>query len=167
MESDMDMMDPDLFGYDFTEKFLLKVISTGMLFDLVEGGLQAELVIEAAKMAASTRKIVRLGQFDGMEYLICPDQKDSIYSFICKLSPDVIELMWRSNLEPSKASWDFILPANTQDTNGINLLSHEYIGKGQVKITQHCSEETIFFLNKLLETTTDLEIKNIELIKIN
>jgi hypothetical protein len=160
------MMNPDLLGYDFTEKYLLKLIGTGMLFDLVEGGLQAELVIEAAKMAASTRKIVRLGQFDGMEYLIRPDHKDSIYSFTCKLSPDVLELMWRSNLEPSKASWDFILPVNTQNPNGINLLSHEYIGKGQVKITQHCSEEARLFLNKLLATTNDLEIKNINKIKI-
>ena len=158
-------MNVDLAQYDFNEDFLLRIFGAGMFFDLVEVGLQAELVVEAAKMAAKTRKIVRVGQFDGMEEVTNSNGAATFYVFTCRLSPEVLELMWRSNLEPSNISWNYILPADTKDIDGKDLLSHEYIGQGRVQIIEHASKEAILFLNKLMSMPSELEINTIDKIK--
>lgn len=160
-------MNDDLAQYEFNEDFLLRIFGAGMFFDLVEVGLQAELVVEAAKKAAKTRKVVRIGQFDGIEEVTNSHGNASFYVFTCRLSPEVLELMWRSNIELSNVTWNYILPADTKDINGKDLLSHEYIGQGQIQIIEHAGKEAILFLNKLMSMPSDLEMNLIERVKLN
>jgi hypothetical protein len=148
--------------FDRNEEFLLRIFGAGMFFDLVDVGLQAELVVEAARKAAKTRQVVRIGQFDGMTEVTNAIGNASFYVFTCRLSPEVLDLMWRNNLEPSNITWNYILPTNTRDSYENDLLSHEYIGQGRIQIIEHGNKETLLFLNKLMSTWTNIEISEID-----